>query len=260
MSNNQTTKQVNKNITKNSTWIASFDIGSKNFCFYVEECDTNLLKNIKNIPSIQRYNPNGTPTDKMNDILNTIFKDGKTVIHENVDLTTNCSKGKYLDQNVLHNMTNMLDSYYDIWDKCSIIVVEQQMSFRGKINTSALKIGQHCQSYFLFRYGKFKTIIEYPSYHKTHILGAEKINKGITKAGKIKYVNIDKPARKKWSVEKAKEILTIRGEIEHILFSGKVKRSKKDDKSIKSKSIKKDDLADTLTQLASFKYLYFVDS
>ena len=237
-------------------WIASFDIGSKNFCFYVEECDTNLLKNIKNIPSIERYNPNGTPTDKMNDILNIIFKDGKTIIHENVDLTTDCSKGKYLDQNILHNMTNMLDSYSHIWDKCSIIVVEQQMSFRGKINTSALKIGQHCQSYFLFRYGKFKTVIEYPSYHKTHILGAEKINKGKTKAGKIKYANIDKPARKKWSVEKAKEILLLRGETEHILL----KKNERAKKGEKSKAIKKDDLADTLTQLTSFKYLHYVDN
>lgn len=233
-------------------WCASIDIGSKNFCFYIEEFNKQKLSTIKNIPCSARYNPNGTPTLKMNKILNNIYSDGKTILHENVDLTTNCTKGKYLDQNVLHNLTNVLDSFSNYWDKCSIVIVEQQVSFRGKINTMALKIGQHCQSYFMFRYGKFKEVIEYPSYHKTNILGTEKLNKGTTKTGKNKYKNIDKPARKKWSIEKAKEILISRGEQDHILIT-----SKKGKKG--HKGIKKDDLSDVITQLASFKYLRFVD-
>lgn len=226
-------------------WIASIDIGSKNFAFYVEEVNISILSKIKNIPKLDRYNPNGTPTMKMNTILNSIFKDGKTIIHENVDLTIN-SNGKYIDQNILHNLTNLLDKYSHIWDKCYIILVEQQMSFGKKINLKAIKIGQHCQSYFLFKYGRFKIVIEFPSYHKTHILGSEKINKGITKSGKIKFKNIEKPQRKKWAIEKAKEILKIRHENNHILLSTK-------------KGIKKDDLADTIIMLSAFKYIYFVD-
>ena len=127
------------------------------------------------------------------------------------------------------------------------------MSFGTKINLKAIKIGQHTQSYFLFRYGKFKTVIEFPSYHKTQVLGSEKINKGTTKAGKIKFKNIDKPQRKKWSIEKAKEILFLRGETEHVLLLA-TKRATKG-----QKCIKKDDLADVICQLAAFKYLYFID-
>ena len=233
-------------------WIASIDIGSKNFAFYVEQVNKTMLGKIKNIPISHRYNQDGTPTSNMNIILKTIFKDGETIVHENIDLTEGCSTGKYLDQNVLHNLTNLLDKYRNIFDKCSVFLIEQQMSFGKKINLKAIKIGQHTQSYFMFMYGKFKTVIEFPSYHKTNVLGSEKINKGVTKAGKIKYKNIDKPQRKKWSIEKAKEILILRGETEHILLTAK--RGTKG-----YKGIKKDDLADVICQLAAFKYLYFVD-
>lgn len=226
-------------------WIASIDIGSKNFAFYVEEVNVRILKQIKNIPQNKRYNENGTPTEAMNKILDTIFRDGKTIIHENVDLTGKVTQ-KYFDQNILHNLTNLLDKYSEVWDRCSIILVEQQMSFGKKINLKAIKIGQHTQSYFLFRYGKFKKVIEFPSYYKTCVLGSEKIDNGKTKAGKTKYKNIDKPQRKKWSTNKAKEICILRGEKDNKLFSTE-------------KGIKKDDLADVVCQLAAFKYLHFVD-
>ena len=224
--------------------IASFDIGSKNFCFYVQEIDVSQLNTIHNIPIQDRYHDDGTPTPKMTSILNELYKNGTTVVHLNIDLTTDCKKSKQLDQNVFYNMNAVLDKYSTIWDKCSIFLVEQQMSFRGKINTNALKLGQHCQSYFFFRYGKFKKVIEYPAYHKTSVLGSQKLTKGITKKGTIKYTVIAKPARKKWAVKKALEILTIKNETTSSLFKPK---------------IKKDDLADTLIQLESFKYLYYIN-
>ena len=108
----------------------------------------------------------------------------------------------------------------------------------------AIKLGQHCYSYFTFKYGRFKTIVEYPAYHKTQILGAEKI-KNVTKKGKITYKAVKKPARKKWSVQKALDILEKRGDVDSIL-------------QIVNTS-KKDDLSDVITQLQSFKYLAYVD-
>ena len=77
----------NKDEKQELIWIASIDIGSKNFAFYVEQIDTKILSNIKNIPSSERYNSDGTPTPNMNIILKTIFKNGETILHENVDLT-----------------------------------------------------------------------------------------------------------------------------------------------------------------------------
>lgn len=225
-------------------WLASFDVGKKNFSFYIEETNQSTLKNIKNIPRDKRYHPNGTPTPKMEKILQKIYMTGKTILHINADLTNNCQNGKYLDTETFHNLTDLLDKHSKLLDKCSVFIIEQQMSFRGKYNTMALKVGQHCFSYFAIKFGRFKPVLEFPSFHKTHILGAEKI-KTQTKKGKVRYKNIAKPARKKWTIKKSLEILEQRGE-EHIF---------KQLKTVK----KKDDLADTLCQLQAFKYLAFVD-
>lgn len=241
---------ISTELDQDKIWIANFDIGFVNFSFYVEEIDNTILSRIVNIPKNTRYNDDGTPTDKMNKILKTIFKSGKTILHKNLNLTANCVKnGTSLDPETFNNMTDVLDEYSKYWDKCSYYVVEQQVSFRGKFNLKALKLGQHCQSYFRFRYGRFKKVIEFPAYHKTEILGSQKLNKGKCKNGKIKYRNIDKPARKKWSIEKAKEILIIRNETDSIILKPKKRGS----------PVKLDDYSDTLCQSAAFIYLAFVD-
>jgi hypothetical protein len=235
---------VPKNV--DTIWIASFDIGHVNFAFYVEEFKQKALSEIKNIPKEVRYNQNGTPTCAMGKILEKVFLNGKTILHKNCNITKDCIKGKKLDPNVLYNMIDLLDSYSSYWDKCNYFVVEQQMQFgKFKINPKALRLGHHCQSYFMFRYGRFKQVVEFPAYHKTQVLGCEKIKGVKYKNGKPRWKAIDKPSRKKWGVLKATEILTNRGE-EHTI------------NNINTKT-KKDDLADTLIQLQAFKYLYFVN-
>lgn len=227
-------------------WIASFDIGSKNFAFYVEEMDKVSLMKITNVPKTKRYNDDGTPTKNMQKVLDSVCRNGKTILHINSDLTKNCCKGKTLDPETFHNMTDLLDSYCDYWDKCCCFVVEQQMQFgKMKRNPKAMKLGHHCQSYFIFRYGRFKQVLEFPAYHKTQVLGCQKIKGKQFKNGKYRWKAVDKPTRKKWSVMKATKILEDRGEEETI-------------NNIKTKT-KKDDLADTLTQLQAFKYLCFVE-
>lgn len=233
----------NKHESPNTIWCASFDIGSVNFAFYVEEMDRESFSNIQNIPDKKRYNIDGTPTEDMENILNSVYKNGKTILHMNSDISKNCIKGKQLDQNTFHNMTDLLDSYSEYWDKCECFVIEQQMAFgKMKSNPKAVKLGHHCQSYFMFRYGRFKKVFEFPAYYKTQILGCEKMKGKQCKNGNHRWKSIPKPARKKWSVIKATEILTLRGE----------------ENTIKS-TRKKDDLADTLTQLQAFKYLCFVE-
>jgi hypothetical protein len=128
-------------------------------------------------------------------------------------------------------MIEALDEYKEYFDKCSIIVIEQQMSFKAAQNTMAIKLGQHCYSYFLFRYGESKEIVEFPAYYKTQILGAPK--------------KLTKPERKKWATEKALEILMERGDVSTL------------DEITSHK--KKDDLADVLIQLQSFKFLRYVE-
>jgi hypothetical protein len=229
----------------NIIWSASFDIGKKNFAFYIEEYNIEDINNQKNITKNKRYNKDGTTTKEFSKVIKNICLNGKTIIFKNSDLTIGCDKKKYLDKQIYYNMYDLLDNYKEYWDKCSYFVIEQQMSFGNRRNTMALKLGQHCYSYFVYRYGRFgKDIFEFPAYHKTQVLGAQKIQKKL-KSGKISYKAIDKPARKKWSIIKATEILENRNELEIM-------------NQLKSKK-KKDDLADVLCQLQAFKFLYFID-
>lgn len=211
--------------------VASFDIGKKNFSFYIEEFDFS----IKNTKNPLTYNHDGTPTPETEKYIRKICKNGETILHKNLDITKNCDNGKNFDVELLYNMNTVLDLYSEYFDNCNYIIIEQQMNFgKGKSNPMAMKLGQHCFSYMTFRYGRFKKTIEYPAYHKTQVLGAPKVN------GKGKRMKaMDKPQRKKWSVMKCIELLKLRGDTETLKF---IESSKK-----------KDDLADTFCQLQAFK-------
>lgn len=227
-----------------TVWIASFDIGKKNFAWYIQEIEKESISKIKNIDTKKRYNKDGTPTEDMEKLLNKLYTHGNTVLHLNSDLTKDCKKGAYLDPNTFHNMIDLLNEYSSYWDKCEVFVIEQQMNFGKRRNPMAMKLGQHCYSYFCFKYGRSKEILEFPSYYKTQILGAPKVQGKATKTG-FRYKAMAKPQRKKWSTQKALEILQLRGEEDEF-------------NNIKTKA-KKDDLADTLTQAIAFIYLRYID-
>ena len=229
----------------NLTYICSIDIGKKNFSICVEQFDKKELIDIENIPQNKKYKEDGTPTLEMENILEQLYSNGKIILHDNVDLTYNCDQTKKLDPETFYNMIDVLDKYIEIWDKCDAFVIEEQMSFGKKLNKMAVKLGQHCYSYFTFKYGRFKTIIEFPAFHKTQILGAPKIEGQAYKSGKKRWKAMEKPQRKKWSINKAIEILNGRGEIDILENLTNVK--------------KRDDLADVITQLQAFKYLVYVE-
>ena len=229
--------------TNNTLWIASFDIGKVNFAFYIEEINPNNLKNICTIPKHKRYNSDGTPTNDFENIIDQVCSEGQVILFSNNNITKNCDKKAYFDPEILHNLTELLDEYSSFWDNCTIFVIERQMSFGRKFNTMALKIAQHCCSYFLLKYGRSKTIVDFPAYHKTQLLGAEKILKK-PKKGKLSYKTIDKTARKKWCIEKASDILTQRNDIESL---SEIMNQKKCD-----------DICDCICQLQAYKILYFI--
>ena len=218
-------------VSDNCIWIASIDPGKINFAFIVEEVNLESLKNIKNIPKNKRIISDGC-TKEYSNLLDVMFKSGKTILLENLNLSKGLNKDKYIDSKVFVNLTDELDKYIKYWDKCSYIVIEQQMSFgKKKNNTLCLKIAQHALSYFTFLYRDLKSIFEFPAYHKTKILGAP---------GKM-----DKPARKKWAIEKAQEIWIDRDDFK---TAQKVVSSKK-----------KDDMSDVLVMCQAFVYLKFID-
>ena len=223
-------------------WLASFDIGKKNFSFYIEEIDVSKLTEEENPSKSCRYKACGTPTIQFQRLLDRVCHTGKRILLENLDLTTGCDKRKYLDSKVLYNMIDVLDEYHEYWEQCDAFIIEKQMSFGKRHNTMALKIGQHCWSYFAIKYGG-KTIEEFPAYHKTQVLGATKIEK-ITKKGTKRYKAISKSARKKWCINQALIIMDERSDLETI---SQIQCSRK-----------KDDLCDVICQLQAYKYLHYV--
>lgn len=217
----------------NKEWFAAFDPGKVNFAFIIEEIDKNMIENIlcpcpkKKDRFIKGQTKKDiSPTEKYTDFLDAFYHCGQTItcVNSNITLSDDDNKedkktkkkgSKALNANIFLELTRLLDSYKEYFDKCSTIIIEQQMSFGSKINTMAIKIAQHTYSYFLFRYGNEKKIIEYPSYNKTQILGAPG--------------GLDKPQRKKWAISKANEIWTLRGDLETLDMI--TSKKKKDDMS-----------------------------
>jgi hypothetical protein len=218
--------------------ILSIDIGKKNFSFCLEKFDAEKLSQIENIPIKARYNENGLPTEQMQSILKEIYSNGQLLLHKNVDLTHGCDQKKKLDPETFFNMIAVLDEYSLLWKDCQIVIIEEQM----RSNRIAVKLAQHCYSYFLFRYGREKKIVEFPSFYKTAVLGAPKEKGRLCKSGRYHWKALSKRNRKKWAVNETLRILTERNE----------------ESSIK-KERKKDDLADSFLQLQSFKFLHYVE-
>lgn len=211
-------------------WLASYDIGKVNFSFCIEEININTFESIQNIPKNKRYYKDGTCTEEFQDILNRIWVNGKIILLENIDLTYDTDKSQYIDPKLFVNMYTVLDRYKEYWNHCAAFIIEQQMSFGKKRNPMAMKLGQHCYSYFIFNYANFKQIVEFPSYHKTKVLGAGKMTKY---------------QRKKWAVSKGIEILSERNDLDTIQKITNMK--------------KQDDASDVVCQLQAYKYLVFVD-
>jgi hypothetical protein len=245
--------------TDETIWVASFDIGKKNFAFYIEEFNVSELESLRENESIKLikdtrktkgnlkytgYGPDGVPSDCLQNVLDAVCTNGRTIVHKVVDLTTGSAPGSYLDSVCFYNMNDLLDKYRSYWDKCSYVIIEMQMSFGKKRNPMAMKLGQHCYSWFTVKCGRDLPVFEFPAYHKTQVLGCKKLKGAPLKKGGYRWKSVEKPARKKWSVSKAIQILGLRGELS--VLDGLTTVTKKDD------------LADTLTQLQAFKYLFWV--
>lgn len=152
-------------------WLASFDIGIKNFAFAVIDW-------------------NGTKFE--------------IVDLQNIDIRNS----EKIEKDIARNIIDVLDAYKSLWEQCDYFIIEQQMQFRHATNIKALKIAQFVLCYFCIHF-KDKTIVEYPAYHKTQVLGAPP--------------KMKKHERKKWAVQTIQNLLKERNE-EHFLDDFKTKR------------------------------------
>lgn len=118
------------------------------------------------------------------------------------DLKLLCSETIFFDNFIIdppttQTITNLLKQYSHVWSMCDVVLVERQIQFKGVINTNALRVAHHCLSFFELLYPSVR-VISYQASRKTIALNAPK---GLTK-----------PQRKKWSILKAGEIYTARGD------------------------------------------------
>jgi hypothetical protein len=230
--------------------IASFDIGVRNFSFCVEEFDVEELKGVFS-SGLELYNENGTVTDEMAMQLEIVYGCGKLLLHENVDISITDASGKpsskqkkservYFDRKVLDNLTIVLQQHNEILKTCDTILIEEQMAFGQRINILAVKLAQHCYSYFVLAFPHMQ-VIYFPAYYKTQVLGCPKVRNS-----NGRWVAAPQKDRKKWSAELAEEILRQRDEI-----TGAENMAKKK---------KRDDLGDTLLQIQAYKYMTYVQN
>jgi hypothetical protein len=210
-----------------SILVASFDMGQRNFAFCIERIPLDGWESIPHIPKRHRYLKNGQCTPPFASVLDTVTSKGQLVYWKHVDLT---SIGSTPEQ-VLFKCTSVLDDHLSWWQQSSAFIIEQQMSFGSVRNPMAVRLAHHCLSYFQILFGSFKVVVDFPSYHKTRVLGAQKKQ--------------SKRERKQWSVTYTKSLLHQRQEWEWLEYLNQHK--------------KQDDLADVVTQLQAFKFLTFVD-
>jgi hypothetical protein len=226
-------------------WIASFDIGIKNFAFWVEKYSSENVNDLRKKYSAPTYSPDGTASQKTQEMLELIYTSGQCIIFENNALTD--EKKATVNRDTLCSLTELLDQHALVFDKCDYFVVEKQMAFGKFRNPKAIHLSHHVMSYFYIRHGRLANIVEFPAYHKTQVLGAQK--KQMVKKGKRIYKAIDKPSRKKWAVEKAQDILFAR-----------LLRSSDEEYSLMhlADNKKKDDVSDCLLQAIAFFILHIL--
>lgn len=251
--------------------IACFDIGKKNFAFYTEECDDEVLKKLKTsyskLPKMKQRKVKGAMTTEILNMQKELFLTSKRLKSDEgcpntpggcrvkntfgsntfgvFDLRDDKDSND-LDMQTRVNMQILLKSFSWLWEQCDVIVVEQQyfnITSRGNrgqgsgANVDAIKLAECCVCWFLDNYHPFKEICYFGSMYKTQTLGAPD--------------KLTKPQRKKWSIEKGTEIFTNRGDLEILEIMSGFKNSK-------GKKQKLDDIFDCLIMCQAYVFRKFI--
>lgn len=186
---------------KKKIGVASIDVGYRNFCVCAEEIII--------------------PLDSRKDVC----LQGNMLFHHNEDFGKLAKNNNEAERQLFIDISDWLEVQSDIWDRCDIILIEQQL----KCNKMAPRIQQHVQSWFYLKYRDRKIVEAFSSTHKTQVLKAPK--------------KMTKPERKKWAVEKARQILTQRGDSLGLQTLSETKKA--------------DDLGDTLLMIQAWKILNY---
>lgn len=224
--------------------IASFDIGKKNFAFYVEDCSSELILKLNatysKLPKNLQRRVKGPMNQQIQNIVSQLCNDGKRVEMGVFDIRAD-KESNTLDIQTRANMQKLLKEYESLWDSCDIFVIEQQYFniSNGKkskatgANVDAIKLAEICAGWLIEKYHPFKTIIEFGAMYKTQTMGAPD--------------NLTKPQRKKWSIEFGTKIFESRNDQEGIDILNSKKNSK-------GKKQKQDDVYDCVIMTQAYKF------
>jgi len=226
--------------------IASFDVGYVNFGQYIEEVDTVELENLRNrykqLSKIDQRKTSGFMNDNIIVLQNDMFTSSKYLDFGVFDLREDKSTKK-IDLSTRNNLFKHMRAHYELFEKCDLFIIEQQFfnTFAsngrkvpgGGANIDAIKLGECLYSWIKINF-PFKEVEFFSSTYKTQILGAQ--------------TKMTKPQRKKWAVEKALEIFTIRGDDTNLLRDTKKK----------NKNTICDDICDACVQCQAYKFKRFV--
>jgi hypothetical protein len=131
-------------------------------------------------------------------------------------------------------------------EKLSFVAIEQQMSFGKNVNVEALRLAQHCASYFFLRHPRVD-VYSFPAYHKTQVFGFDRVvvekeqgGRNLRSFAGVSFRATTKLERKKWVVVRALQISDADPQ-KHGRVSLTLRMHKK-----------ADDLADTFLQLGAF--------
>lgn len=142
-------------------------------------------------------------------------------VYERIDLIGTLVDGRVIVDFINNNALIILDTYISLILNCDLVIIERQMATNYKM----VRFSQHVITYLMvkLRDNSLKTVImEIDSKMKTKILKAPK--------------GLGAKEVKKWSIERALEILTLRNDQNSLMIINKAKT-------------KKDDLADTVVQI-----------
>lgn len=227
-------------------YITSIDVGIKNFAHYTERASTKSLVRLNNmyktLPSKSKRRVKGKMNDDIDNILKKMYKTSKSVNIETHDFCPE-EKNPNLTNEIRKSLISYLDDRKNIWKKSHVILIEQQyfstFTPKGRRNKSseanvkAIKMGEDTLMWFLINYPD-KEIVYFGSMFKTQILGAPD--------------SLSKSQRKKWSVDKTKEIGELReDQVIEVYFL-----------DCKKKKRKADDGADGCTMCQAYKFRTFI--
>lgn len=189
--------------------IASFDVGKKNLCHWIEEIKLSeieeLEKEYSKIRSIRSKGKKGVDTKSTlyTSFLEKVYASGKR-IHTGVYDIRNSAKQDVFDMETRRNLITHLSNLNDLWGQCDTFIIEQQFFkayTRGKkkgnfeANADAIKISEAIMSWMLNHHPD-KTHGFFPATNKTQLLGAPP---KLTRSG-----------TKKFCIEQAEKMCKIR--------------------------------------------------